>query len=142
MFWLFGKRKEQELEGEIKFIKDEIGRSKRLGLQFCVLAVEVSHSVPRGLSKVMPGKTLSFHILERHLRLYDKIIEPKQQRRYYVVLPQTDRNGLDVVMQRIYELSKEHNWGEVLIGAAIYPEDGETPKALLDKAILECSLEK
>jgi hypothetical protein len=29
-----------------------------------------------------------------------------------------------------------------LIGAAIYPEDGETPKALLDKAILECSLEK
>jgi hypothetical protein len=142
MFWLFGKRKEQGLETEIKFIKDEISRSKRLGFQFGVLAVEVSHSAPRGLSKIMPGKAISFHVLERHLRLYDKIIEPQQQRRYYIILPQTKKNGLNIVVQRIYELSKEHKWGNVLIGAAVYPEDGESPKALLDKAILGCSSEE
>jgi len=76
------------------------------------------------------------------LRLYDKIIEPKQQRRYYIILPQTDKNGLDVVIQRIYELSKEYKWREVLIGAALYPEDGENLRALPDKAILRCSSEK
>jgi hypothetical protein len=136
MFGIFGKRKEQELDLETRFIKDEISRSKRFGFKFSVLAVEVSHAVPRGLSKIMPGKTLSFHVLERNLRLYDKVIGTRQQqRRYYIVLPQTDKDGLDVVIQRIHEISKERDWGNILIGAAVYPEDGEKPKALLDKAI-------
>jgi len=141
MFWFLGKRQKQELEVETEFIEEEISRSKRFGFQFGVLVVEVPHSAPRGLSKVMPGKAISFHVLKKFLRRYDKLIESKQ-RRYHIVLPQTDRDGLDVVRQRIHELSKEHNWGDVLIGAAFYPEDGEDPKSLLDKAIIGCSLEK
>ena len=138
MFRFKNKEKKQDLALEINSINEEISRSKRFGFNLGILVVELNNSVPRGLSKVMPGKTISFHVLEKHIRAYDKVIGPFL-RRYYIILPQTDKNGVSAVKQRVYRLAKEHNWGDVLIGTAVYPEHGESPKALLDKAINECS---
>ena len=132
------KGKKQELGAEINLINEEIGRSKRFGFNLGVLVVELNNSVPRGLSKLMPGKTISFHVLKKHIRVYDKVIGPFL-RRYYIILPQTDKSGVSAVKKRVYKLAQEHNWGDVLIGTAVYPEDGESPKALLDKAIIECT---
>jgi len=136
MFRFGDKGKEQEFEVEIKFINEEVNRSKRFGFNFAVLVVEVSHSVPRGLSKVMSGKTISFDVLQKRLRGYDKAIGPVL-RRYYIILPQTDKNGVSVVKQRVYRVAQEQDWGDVFIGTAVYPEDGESHKTLLDKAIGE-----
>ncbi len=47
---------------EIKVIDEEINRSQRYNLDFSVLVVDISHSVPRGLSKLLPGNVVSFHI--------------------------------------------------------------------------------
>jgi hypothetical protein len=132
MGW-FGNKQKNKYDWELKLIGREISRSKRFGYNFGVLAVKLSHSVPRGLSKVMPGKTISFHILKENIRFYDRVIN-FAFRRYYIILPQTDKNGVKEVKERIYNLAQGHNWGDLTIGSAFYPEDGEEPQLLLDKA--------
>ena len=121
---------------EIRMVQEEINRSKRFGLSFGVLAVEVNNSVPRGLSKVMPGKTLSFHLMEKNLRGYDRIIGPVL-RRYFIILPQAEKGGVAVVKQRIHDIAKREKWGDISIGAALYPENGNNAKALIERAISE-----
>jgi len=138
MFRFRNKGKKQDLALEINSINEEIGRSKRFGFNLGILVVELNNSVPRGLSKVMPGKTISFHVLEKYIRERDKVIGPFL-RRYYIILPQTDKNGVSAVKKRVHRLAEEHNWGDMLVGTAVYPENGESPRALLDKAINECS---
>jgi len=133
MAWLFGKRKKRKLEVESKLIEAEISRSKRFGFQFGVLTVEVSHSVPGGLSRILPGRPISFHVLEKNLRLYDQVIESRYRRRYYIILPQTDGDGVEVVKTRIYGIAQEQNWGDISIGSSVYPDDGDDSKALLGK---------
>ena len=134
MFKIKRNVKKQKFEVEIKQINEEINRSKRYDYNFGVFAVEVSHSVPRGLSKVMPGNVISFHLMRKYIRNYDKMLG-SSLRRYYIILSQTGRHGADVVKQRIYKLAKKYNWGVISVGMAIYPEDCKTPQALLDKAI-------
>ena len=126
-------RKKQRFRAEIDLINEEIGRSKRVGSNFGVLAVEVNDTVPRGLSKVMPGKTISFHVLKRHLRSNDRVIGPFV-RRYFIILPQTDERGIRTVEARLHRLAEEQDWGEIRVGVAVYPADGRKPTALLDKA--------
>lgn len=138
MFRFRNKGKKQDLALEINSINEEIGRSKRFGFNLGILVVEPNNSVPRGLSKVMPGKTISFHVLEKYIRERDKVIGPFL-RRYYIILPQTDKDGVSAVKKRVYKLAEEHNWGDMLVGTAVYPENGGSPRALLDKAINECS---
>ena len=130
--------KKQEYKTELKVIDEEINRSQRYDLNFSILVVDISHSVPRGLSKLLPGKVLSFHLLQKNIRSYDNIIGP-HRRRYYIVSSQTDRKGASAVKQRIYNLAEEHNWGDLSIGMAIYPEDGKTSQALLTKALSDLS---
>jgi len=130
--------KKQEYKTELKVIDEEINRSQRYDLNFSILVVDISHSVPRGLSKLLPGKVLSFHLLQKNMRSYDNIIGP-HRRRYYIVSSQTDRKGASAVKQRIYNLAEEHNWGDLSIGMAIYPEDGKTSQALLNKALSDLS---
>ena len=139
MIFRFGnKAKKREFKLEIERINEEINRSKRFDFNFGVLAVEVSHSVPQGLSKLLPGKTISFHLLKKYLRGYDKMLGPFL-RRYFILLPQADGDGVDAVKTRIYRLALENNWGTVATGTAVYPEDGKNPQALLDKAISRIS---
>ena len=133
MFWFSNRKDKKVFEVELRSIEEEIHRSKRFGYQFGVLIVEVNNSVPRGLSRVMPGKTVSFHVLERNLRGYDRIIGP-DMRRYYVILPQTDPEGVRTVRERLARLAGEQNWGDISIGSAIYPDHGLKAKALLDRA--------
>ena len=126
------KSRKKRFQTEIKVIDSTISQSKRFGYQFGVLVVEVSHSIPRGISKILPGKTISFSIIEKSLRLYDRIVDCSY-RRYYVILPQTGEKGVKAVMERIRKLAHKHGWGEVTINAAVYPKDGETAQALLSK---------
>ena len=60
-------------------------------------------------------------------------------RRYYIIFAQTNRDGANAVKQRIHELAEEQNWGNLTIGTAVYPEDGKTSQALLNKALSELS---
>lgn len=138
MFKLENKIKKKKYGIEISIIKEEISRSERFDYFFSVLAVEISHSVPRGLSRVMPGKVISFHLMEKFLRGYDKMLGPFW-RRYFIILPQTGREEADSVKQRINRLARKHNWGVVSIGMAVYPEDCKSSRALLDKAISNIS---
>ncbi|MBN2123173.1 MAG: hypothetical protein JW821_02670 [Deltaproteobacteria bacterium] len=133
MGWLFRKKHERGLKEEAKIIEAEISRSKRFGFQFGVLTVEISHRVPRGLSKVLPGRTMSFYVLQKSVRLYDQVIESELRRKYYIILPQTNRDGVEVVKTRIYRIAQEQHWGSVSMKSAVYPEDGENFMALLDK---------
>jgi hypothetical protein len=138
MFRFGNSIKKRKYKTEIKVIDEEINRSRRYDLNFSVLVVDISHSVPRGLSKLLPGNVLSFHLLQKHIRSYDNIIGP-HRRRYYIVSSQTDRKGASSVKKRIYSLAEEHSWGDLSIGMAVYPEDGKTSQALLSKAISELS---
>ena len=61
------------------------------------------------------------------------------RRRYYIIFSQTNRDGANVVKQRIHKLAEEQNWGNLTIGTAVYPEDGKTSQALLSKAISDLS---
>jgi GGDEF domain-containing protein len=130
--------KKRQYKAELKVIDEEINRSRRFNHKFSVLVVDISHSVPRGLSKLLPGTVLSFHLLQKHVRSYDNIIGP-HRRRYYIVSSQTDKEGASAVKERIFKLAGEHNWGDLLIGMAVYPEDGKTSRALLNKALSELS---
>ncbi len=130
--------KKRKYKTEIKVIDEEINRSQRYNLNFSVLVVDISHSVPRGLSKLLPGNVVSFHLLQKYIRSYDHMIGPNR-RRYYIIFAQTNRDGADAVKHRIHKLAEEQNWGGLTIGTAVYPEDGKTSQALLSKAISELS---
>jgi hypothetical protein len=136
MFRFWKKRKKRKYNWELDLIAGEISRSKRYGLSFGILAVKVSHSAPRGLSKLMPGRTLSFDVLNENIRYYDRVID-SVSRRYHIILPQTDKDGVKAVKERIHKLAREHKWGEVSFGSAVYPGDGEDPQTLLNKAMGE-----
>ncbi len=135
-FWKAMKK--QRFEEEVKKIEDEISRSKRFNFSFSVFVIDVSHDTPRGISTLMPGKTISFRVMRKYIRGYDKLFGPFF-RRYYIILPQTDRNGVNALKQRIYKLGEEHNWGDLNIGEAVYDEDGKSAQALLDTAISRLS---
>ncbi len=135
-FWKAMKK--QRFEEEVKKIEDEISRSKRFNYSFGVFVVDISHSAPKEISALIPGKTISFHLMRKHMRGYDKLFGP-YFRRYYIILAQSDRNAVNTVKQRIYKLAKEHNWGDLSIGEALYDEDGKSAQALLDTAISRLS---
>ena len=67
------KGKKKKFKTEIKLIDRMISQSRRFEYIFSVLSVEISDSVPRGLSKILPGKTISFRILEKNMRQYDLV---------------------------------------------------------------------
>ena len=133
MDWLFWRRKSDSLREEERMISSEISRSKRFGFQFGVLTVEVSHTVPRGLSNILPGRTISFHILRKNLRSYDQVMGFDLWRRYYVILPQTDKNGVEVVKARIYRIAEKEKWGDISVNSVFFPDDGNDSKGLLDR---------
>ena len=135
-FWKAMKK--QRFEEEVKKIEDEINRSKRFNFSFGVLVLDISHAAPKGLSALIPGKTISFHLMRKHMRGYDKLFGPFF-RRYYIILPQSDRNAVNAVKQRIYKLAEEYNWGDLSIGEAVYDEDGKSAQDLLDTAISRLS---
>ena len=138
MFEIWNAIKKHRFEEEVKKIEDEISRSKRFNYSFGVFVVDISHAAPKGISNLMPGKTISFHLMRKYIRGYDKLFGPFF-RRYYIILPQSDRNAVNAVKQRIYKLAKEYNWGDLNIGEAVYDEDGKNALALLDTAISRLS---
>ncbi len=135
-FWKAMKK--QRFEKEVKKIEDEINRSKRFNYSFGVFVVDISQATPKGISVIMPGKTISFRLMRKYIRSYDQLFGP-YFRRYYIILPQSDRNGVNAFKQRIYKLAEKYNWGDLSIGEAIYDEDGKSAQALLDTAISRLS---
>jgi hypothetical protein len=138
MFDLWNAIKKHRFEEEVKKIEDEINRSKRFNYSFGVFVVDVSQAAPKGLTGMIPGKTISFHVMRKYIRGYDKLFGPFF-RRYYIILPQSDRNAVNVVKQRIYKLAQDHHWEDLSIGEAVYDEDGKSAQELLDTAISRLS---
>ncbi len=139
MFGFGKKRRKKKFKSEIEVIDGEIDRSQRNDLNFSILTVEINHSIPRGLSKILPGNVVCFHLFKKHYRSYDKVIGP-YWRRYFIVLPQTDRTGASIAKQRIAGLAEENNWGNVSVGMAVFPEDGKDTDTLLEKAMSEIGM--
>lgn len=133
MFGFWRKPKDQ-FEVEMRAVREEINRSERYGYGFVLLVVELSHSAPRGLSRLFPGRTLSFHILEKNLRSYDRV-GVTALRRYHVLLPQTTKEEAGIIEERIKELARKSDFGEVTIGSAAYPDDGKTARTLIEYAV-------
>lgn len=138
MFEFWNAIKKHRFEEEVKKIEDEISRSKRFNYSFGVFVVDINERAPKGLSKLLPGRTISFRLMKKYIRGYDKLFGP-YFRRYYIILPQSDRNGVNTVKKRIYKLAEEYNWGDLSIGEALYDEDGKSAQELLDKAISRLS---
>jgi len=111
MFRSRNSKKKRKYKAEIKVIDEEINRSQRYNLSFSVLVVDMSHYVPRGLSKLLPGNVLSFHLLQKYIRSYDHIIGP-DRRRYYIVSSQTDKKGASAVSKE-FMISLKNTNGEV-----------------------------
>ena len=128
------KRKRKKFEWELRLIGEEISRSKRFMYSFGILGINLSSSAPRGLSKLLPGRTLSLHLLEKNIRYYDKLLN-YAYKMYLLILPQANKDEIIKVKGRIFSLAMEYNWGEIYISTAVYPEDGEDPKSLLKKII-------
>ncbi len=139
MFSFGKKRRKKKFKSEIEVTDGEIDRSQRNDLNFSILTVEINHSIPRGLSKILPGNVVCFHLFKKHYRSYDKVIGP-YYRRYFIVLPQTDRTGASIAKQRIAGLAEENNWGNVSVGMAVFPEDGKDTDTLLEKAMSEIGM--
>lgn len=138
MFDFWNAIKKHRFEEEVKKIEDEISRSKRFNYTFGVFVVDVSERAPTGLGRLLPGRTISLRLMKKYIRGYDKLFGP-YFKRYYIILPQSDRDGVNVVKQRIYKLAEEYNWGDLSIGEALYDEDGKSAQELIDKAISRLS---
>ena len=126
--------KGKKQSAEYILINEEVNRSKRFGFNFGILIVELSHAAPYGLSRLMPGRTIAFKVLRQNIRCYDKIIGPFI-RRYYILLPQTNQEGVKVVEKRIDQIAKKNELGTVYIGKAVFPFDGKDVKSLVNKAL-------
>ena len=139
MFFFKNRWEKKKLKTEKKLIDRMISQSRRFGHNFSVVAVEISDTIPRGLSKILPDKTISFRILEKNIRQYDLVTGSSEwtassnYRKYYMIFPQTDENEVRTVKERILYLAKKNSWGDVSIKVAIYPKDGDNAQALLDK---------
>lgn len=134
MGWFGSKYKKFKLKKEIKAIEKEISRSKRHGFHFGVMVLQIDNSIPRGLSRTLPGKTISYHVVESHLRYCDSIMLGNFFRTYYIILPQTPKFGIQAVKARMIKLARGKSWGSLAIGVAFYPEDSDDPRELIELA--------
>jgi predicted metallo-beta-lactamase superfamily hydrolase len=71
MFDFWNAIKKNRFEEEVKKIEDEINRSKRFNYSFGVFVVDASEAAPKGLSGLIPGNTISFHVMRKYIRGYD-----------------------------------------------------------------------
>lgn len=135
MLWFGSGIKKIRLRREIKAIEKEISRSKRFGFHFGVMVLQVDNSIPKGLSKTLPGRTISYHVVESHLRYCDSIMLGNFFRTYYIILPQTPKFGIKAVKRRLSRFARENNWGPLAVGAAFFPEDSDDPRELIKLAV-------
>ena len=132
IFSLLFKKTVKHTEHEL--ITEEINRSKRFGFNFGILVLELTQAAPYSLYRIIPGKIIAFEVIKRNLRLYDKIMGPFIKR-YYILLPQTDKEGVKVIEDRIKLTAKEKKLDVQFIGKAIFPFDGKDTRTLLNKAL-------
>lgn len=119
----------------VKFLKMEVARAKRSGRSLAVLLLEMDNSVPRGVHEFLPGRTLTVSIVSDTIRETD-FLERTGFRVYTVILTETNHiEGAMVVKRRMIETAEQKNWGEIKLGLASYPENGNTAKELLDYAV-------
>lgn len=117
-----------------KAITSEIARAERFSSRVGILILEVRESVPRGVHYLVPGVTMNVEHISKHLRKYDTVLKVRR-RRYTLLLPEAETmDAPSIVKKRIEKIAEENKWGDVNIGIATYPEDGETPEELLRKA--------
>jgi len=82
---------------------------------------------------MLPGITISFHIIEKEVRQKDDRIIKSYFRKYFILLPLTDEQGVRNIEDTIFVLAKSHRWGDVFVRSVVYPKDGKTSYELLNK---------
>ncbi|MCX6639702.1 MAG: hypothetical protein NTW14_04370 [bacterium] len=130
---MFGSSKSRILSA----LDREIARAKRFRNFIGILLLDVAETTPRGIHEHLPGITVNVQHFRSLLREYDVVIKAKL-RRYTVILPQLDASeSAHLVKDRILFTSRLQEWGPVNVGIAIYPEHGQSSRALLKAAELD-----
>lgn len=78
-------------------------------------------------------KFLQLLIIEKEIRQNDDSIIKSYFRKYFVLLPITDEQGVRHIKETIFGLAKLHKWGDVSVRSVVYPKDGKTSNELLNK---------
>ncbi|OGL39613.1 MAG: hypothetical protein A2149_02160 [Candidatus Schekmanbacteria bacterium RBG_16_38_11] len=117
-----------------KNLASELSRAKRFNYKTGLLILDVKTAVPRGVHNFLPGRTIDVESLQSKLREYDQVIK-MNFRRYKVILSQiaADEDS-ETIKKRLLATAAEMKWGEIRIGVASYPKDGETAEELIKAA--------
>ena len=117
-----------------KNLETEISRAERYNHKTGLLILDVKNAVPRGIHYFFPGRTIDVESIQNKLRGHDQIIK-MNFRRYKVILSQiaADDNP-EKIKERIVDVAKEKEWGDVRIGVSLYPRDGQTAKDIIEAA--------
>ncbi len=127
---IFGSRRRRIRQA----LEIEIGRAKRFNYHVGVLILEVAETVSRGVHDHLPGVTVNVKHFRSLLREYDMVIRTNL-RRYTVVLPHLEASeSAPLVRDRLLATAHSQDWGAINIGLAIFPQDGVTPRELLQAA--------
>ena len=133
MLTLLKKLCRKKAKSETACIKEEIHRSERFGYNFGIIIMERKGFSMDNLAKTFSMNKNPFHELKNYLRPYDRLIQ-ENNKRYCVILPQTDDTGCSIVKERIYNYCQKFNIKDVLMGSSIYPYDGTSAGKLLQSA--------
>jgi len=117
-----------------KNLASELSRAKRFNHKTGLLILDVKTGVPRGVHYFLPGRTIDVESLQSKLREYDQIIK-MNFRRYKVILSQIAADeDPGAIKQRILTTAAAMKWGQIRIGVAAYPKNGETADELIKAA--------
>ncbi len=123
-------------------LDSEIARAERFHSAVGVLVLQVAEAVPRGVHRVVPGKTLDVEHLRQCVRRYD-VVQRTDVRRYTILLPQTlAGDGPRTVRARLLRIAEEGGWGHITIGVGCYPMDGSTGAELIRVATTNAQIER
>ena len=117
-----------------KNLSTEINKAGRYKQKTGLLILEVKSGVPRGVHYFLPGRTIDVETIQSKLRGHDQVIK-MNFRRYKVILSQivADDNP-ENIKERLLKVAEEKGWGNVRIGVASYPRDGETTNNIIKAA--------
>ena len=117
-----------------KNLEAEISRAERYKHKTGLLILDVKNVVPRGVHYFLPGRTIDVESIQNKLRGHDQVIK-MNFRRYKVILSQivADDNP-EKIKERLIEVAKEKEWGDIKIGVSSYPRDGQTAEDIIKAA--------
>lgn len=120
-------------------LAEEVRRSERYGRSFCVVFVACENVSPRAVFNNVRPRLRCTDIVEvirtpnssGELAYAEKVASEAEGARDEValILPETDHGGADIALERLRDYLS--GFGNLRIGAAVYPTDSTNPNQLL-----------